>query len=671
MSGGRVGLAQWPVLAVAAVLHALQLGVVFFALVDLERTAPARWLPVAALLVALAAVVGVVLTFANVALETLARRSGAALLRLLDGAKAIALALLLALSGASILKLLATGSHLRASDLWFAYGSWRQVIAEGRPLEVGWLVGLPLAAALAAALFYPGLRRTRARTTALTPRRGLAVAGAILGAFAGLWVLAPDAARFAGEFVPEAAWAARARTRATDATVGDGAADPAAGAPIEAYRPGPPARPLDVVLVLLESVSWDLVARRPEAAPNLARLRAESIVFPRAYAPSTHSDYAQMAVLSSLHPRKFPEHDFYLRLDYPRTLLWDALAAAGYRTALFSCQNERWGNMLRYLDTPGLEVLRHAPDWPAARRRGAAAESKVFEETPVVEWARWLAAQRDDDRIFTYLNFQATHFPYEVPPDAPAPYAPAAIAFPATFVEYPRAALPVMQNRFFNALAYADAWLGEVVATLKREGRWERTLLVVAADHGEAFYEHEQPTHGTSLHEEQVRALLLFRVPGRPPREIAAPVSLLDLAPSLLAALGLPSHGNFQGRGDILDEGYSAAGRAFFFTLQGLVHQDGVLVDDWKLVVDRDRGRRRLYSLADDPAERTDLAATRPEVVERLGGRLAAFLVRQLTYYAREEWRQGRYPPPVEGPLRPTNRAGRCAPGTAPRSGPR
>ncbi|MEZ5332956.1 MAG: sulfatase-like hydrolase/transferase [Thermoanaerobaculia bacterium] len=347
-----------------------------------------------------------------------------------------------------------------------------------------------------------------------------------------------------------------------------------------------------------------------------------------------------------LHPRKYPGHDFYLQLAYPRTLLWDALQPAGYTTALFSTQNERWGNMIRYLDTGKLDVLRHAPDWPTARHRGDGAESKVFEETPVEEWRRWLTAVGDGP-LLTYLNFQATHFPYEAPPEAPEPFTPTALDFPATFVEYPQDAIPVMKNRYFDALAYADRWLGEVIDTLHATGRWERTILVVTADHGEAFYEHGVPTHGTSLHEEQVRSLLMIRAPGLAAGRVEAPVSLLDVAPTVLTLLGLPAHGNFQGRGDILDGAYDAAGRAFPFSNQGIVAQDGILLDDWKLLVDHDRGTTRLYDLARDPGETRDLSTTAPEEGQRLALLLRSFLGRQLTYYGEKLWEAGLYPPPL------------------------
>ncbi len=576
-----------------------------------------------------------------------------------DVAKALVLALGVGGLVASSLKFRTTGVHLKVSDLWFAWTNFRQIVEEAQVAEAVVLLGLPLAAVALGIAVLVLLRRGRARAaaTAAPGARPAALAAAGAGALLALLFAASPAVRtFTTGFVPETYWLARsARGFSPPAAARAGAAASGERGPaIAEYRPGaasaPGAKPINVVLVMLESVPWArsglAPGGRPGVVPHLERLAAESVVFTRPYAVSTHSDYAQMAILSSLYPRKYNRHDYYGSIEYPRTLLWDALEPAGYATSLFSCQNERWGNMLAFLDTPGLDVLRHSPSWPRAPHKGRGVESKVYEETPVREWMRW-REERGEEPYFTYLNFQSNHFPYEVPAGAPRPFAPFALDFPASFLQYPIDKVPVMLNRFDNALAYADRWLGEIVGFLEARGEWERTALVVVSDHGEAFYEHAQPTHGTSLYEEQVRSLLVLRLPGVEPRVVEEPVSLVDLAPTLLAYLGLPPHGNFQGRGDILEPGYSAAGRPLFFTIQGLTFEDGLLLDGWKYVVNWDRRERRLFDLASDPGETSELLEARPEKAAELDGALRDLLGRQLAYYAERGWRAGYYPPPL------------------------
>ena len=139
----------------------------------------------------------------------------------------------------------------------------------------------------------------------------------------------------------------------------------------------------------------------------------------------------------------------------------------------------------------------------------------------------------------------------------------------------------------------------------------------------------------------------MLRVPGEPARVVDQPVSLMDVAPTVLTALGLPAHGNFQGRGDLLSPDYDASGRIFPFTIQGLTREDGLLLDGWKYIVNWDRRDRQLYDLAQDPGERTNLADRYPGQVQRLHGALTAFLDVQLAYYADQRWRGGHYAPAV------------------------
>ncbi len=300
--------------------------------------------------------------------------------------------------------------------------------------------------------------------------------------------------------------------------------------------------------------------------------------------------------------------------------------------------------MIRYLRTPGLSTLRHSLDWPDARHKGEGLESKVFEETPVAAWSRWREGLSGAP-YFAYLNFQATHFPYVIPPEAPRLFEPSELDFAASFFNYPRDKMPVLLNRYYNALHYSDRYLGEVIARLRQWGEWEETALIVVSDHGEAFYEHEQPTHGTAFYEEQVRSVLMMKLPGVEARRVEEAVSLLDLAPSLLSYLGLPPHGGFQGRGDILEPQYRAAGRPLFFTLQGVTSEDGLLLDGRKYLINWDRNIHRLFDLTSDPEERNDLAQTEPEVTAALSEILVGFLTTNLDYYRRERWREGIYPP--------------------------
>ncbi|MEZ5332957.1 MAG: hypothetical protein R2991_13115 [Thermoanaerobaculia bacterium] len=203
MSSSPRVVSQWPAFGLAGALHAAGLLTSLSATVDLGRTRLALWLPVALGLILLAAIETATLILLNALLEhclpTARRRP------FLDAVKGGGLALLVLIPALSGLKLRATGVHLRRSDLWFAYSSWRQVMAEGTTREVLLFVAPPLAWSVLTVLFAWLLARWR--RPSLPSRRALTAVW--IGGLAGvalLWLLQPALGRLVRELVPEAHW---------------------------------------------------------------------------------------------------------------------------------------------------------------------------------------------------------------------------------------------------------------------------------------------------------------------------------------------------------------------------------------------------------------------------------------------------------------------------------
>jgi len=549
--------------------------------------------------------------------------------------------------GLSIVKFSVTRSHLRFEDLWFLATSARQAAGEGTGAERGWLLGALIAPVVLGFAVYALLAVVRRHRDGLGGRQGLALAAIGLAGFASVVALHPAGRFAASTLLPESSAIFRGLERVLEPAP-DWRPDPALHERLDrTERASPPERAWNVLVVMLESVPWTRLYgadARAGSTPVLDALAREAIAFERAYATSTHSDYAQTSILASLHPRKSDAHDYFVSIEYPRALPWDVLGPHGWRSTVVSCQNERWGNMISFLRTLRLDRFRHAPDFPAAPRRGEGSQTKVFEEAVVDDFLAWVKAE--PRRPFAaYVNFQATHYPYRWPETFAAPFGPAELDFSTTFLDYPRDKVPVMLDRFHNALAYADRELGRLIEGLRSAGVWDSTTLVVVADHGESFGEHGLVTHGTSLLEHQIRVPLLIRLPGTAPRAVAEPVSVLDALPAVYRAMGLPRSPATQGRDDILDPGYVAGDRPIYFSIQGMTREDGLLAGGWKLLVNHDRRDVGLFELAGDPGERYNLVLDRPERVRELDDVLARFLSAQLGYYGARGWESGWGPP--------------------------
>jgi arylsulfatase A-like enzyme len=164
-----------------------------------------------------------------------------------------------------------------------------------------------------------------------------------------------------------------------------------------------------------------------------------------------------------------------------------------------------------------------------------------------------------------------------------------------------------------------DRRLGELYAHLEASGTLDAGWLVVTADHGERFGEHGDVEHMNAPDEAVLSVPLVLRPPGGAARVVETLVQHVDLAPTLLAAAGLPVHSDMPGR-DLFAPLLPAP--SFAEEWYGRNHRVSAREGTWKLIRDP---RVRLYDLATDPTERVNVAEANPAVVARLESLLAAY----------------------------------------------
>ena len=106
------------------------------------------------------------------------------------------------------------------------------------------------------------------------------------------------------------------------------------------------------------------------------------------------------------------------------------------------------------------------------------------------------------------------------------------------------------QRRYAKAVEFADQNVGRVIASLKKQGRYDNALIIVTADHGESFTERELWfDHGTTPHEEQLHVPLIIKYPhnNKAGTIDGRLVSLLDVAPTVLSIGEIPQFSNATG----------------------------------------------------------------------------------------------------------------------------
>ncbi|MCC6552185.1 MAG: sulfatase [Polyangiaceae bacterium] len=414
------------------------------------------------------------------------------------------------------------------------------------------------------------------------PRPRLRLAAALLAA--ATVVIAPPGGvlvemlrRSGSVLAPFLARARAAAPRLGAPTPGGGARGARPGAPPTAPR----LLPADGVVVLLtvDCLRADLLDG-PGASrlPSLSRLAAEAARFTGARTPAP----ATMVALSSLFTGRY-----YSQLrwsayrgdwevfphDDPSPRFPELLARAGVPTV--AIQGMDWMD-------PGAGVLRGFTEVIPVRPTAG----RVFATSAEAgEALRARLARHGAGPLFAYAHFLDAHAPYDL-----------------------AGAEGSDLERYLGELALVDAEIGRITDAIDAAGLRERTALIVSADHGEAFGEHGARFHGVTLYEELVRVPLLVRAPGVAPRRVDAPVSLVDLGPTILDLAGLPAPGSFMGATLApLLRGGAARPRRPVAMDSGRRMQARVFEDGFKVIRDLRRGTAELYDLAADPGESRNL----------------------------------------------------------------
>lgn len=379
-----------------------------------------------------------------------------------------------------------------------------------------------------------------------------------------------------------------------------------------------------IILVLLDTLRADRLGcyGYPRAtSPGLDALATQAVRFENAYSQAPNTPPSIASILTSLYPSS---HHFTgdTRLSEGAITLAEILAAAGYRTGGFvdsGYLRERFGL------GQGFQTYDDA--------------GKGFQAI-LPKAAAWVRAEPGRP-FFLLVHTYDIHTPYE---ETPAPFrdtfAESGFSSDLTSesLEAIRAGklkrtLTAAETRHFSDLydggiLHADALLAAFLDGLRADRLLDDAVLAVISDHGEEFME-----HGSVLHEKLYRTVthvpLILRLPGGAHGGLTIPdvVEAIDLAPTLLAAAGVPAHGGMQGRnllprlaGEPLAEP-QAVGQVTW-DLEEL----GFYRGDHHLLLKPSAKRVELYDVSRDPLEQTNLAPDHPEALAVLGAALASRL---------------------------------------------
>lgn len=352
-----------------------------------------------------------------------------------------------------------------------------------------------------------------------------------------------------------------------------------------------------VILISVDTLRADrlpIYGYAKGSTPHLDELAKEGVVFEDVTSHYPLTLPAHAALLTGL----IPPHNgvrsntgFSLSPSHPT--LATRLRRAGWKTggAVSSFVLSRQSGIGRGFDFYEDDVGGPAPEaFNAAQRDGAITEDAL---------GQWLERQKRA-RVFAFLHLYEPH----------SPYAP-----PARYARLP--------DPYDGEVAYTDELIGRFFDRLRALGRYDGSLIVVTADHGESLGEHGEDEHGIFLYSATLHVPLIVKLPGgrRGGTRVGGAVAQTDIAATILDLVGQPTTG-LDGRSlRPAFEGHKLAERPVYseslyprYTL-GWSELRAVTTDEYRYVR---APRPELFDRAQDPREARNLAPRQPDRVHAL-----------------------------------------------------
>ncbi len=422
------------------------------------------------------------------------------------------------------------------------------------------------------------------------------------------------------------------------------------------------ARP-NIVLILIDDLGWADVGCNGSTfyqTPCIDLLAAAGVRFTSAYAAAPVCSPTRASILTGKHPARLHLTDWLPgRQDRPsqkllkpeierqvgreEITLAEALKPAGYVSASigkwhlgglgFSPQDQGFDVNVGG-DSAGSPLAYFAPFRQGPRVMpglGSSREGEYLTDRLTEEAEKFIETNRDKP-FFLYLAHYAVHIPLAAKQDAIRKFMQAPVSGPQTNAIY----AAMMQS--------VDESVGRILTKLDEMNLAERTVVFFTSDNGGLSVQEGPNTPATSnaplragkgyLYEGGIRVPLIVRWPGkiRPGRTEQAPISSVDLFPTILAMAGVPIPQSVDGESllPVLQNSERLKRDALYWHYPHYSNQGGkpsgaIREGDFKLVEFFEDGRLELFNLQEDLSETRNLAADLPEKADALRAKLEAW----------------------------------------------
>ncbi len=392
---------------------------------------------------------------------------------------------------------------------------------------------------------------------------------------------------------------------------------------------------LNVVFILIDTLRADRLGSygySRDTSPTLDRLARHGIRFAHHVAQSSWTKASMASLWTGRYPARTGVHRYAHALPSEASMPAEIMRDAGFRTTGiwrngWVAPNFGFGQgfqtYARPIPGPLSAEIHH--EHPGATVPG----SDLDATRAAIEFLRTV---RKEDRFLLYLHLMDVH---QYASDIES------AIFGTTH-----------SDLYDNAIHWTDRNVSRLLQDLADRGLLDRTIVVVAADHGEAFREHDFEGHARNLYGEVIETPLIISLPFRleEPLEVLAPTANIDIWPTILDLLGLPAPDRADGhslvsvieaaaRGEVVD-----TDRSIFSELDtgwGSPRKKSnrivALTRDGFRAHELNEGGFEIYDLAGDAREQVDLSDRNPALRDAFRAEIQSHVLGSGPSWATEE----------------------------------
>ena len=328
--------------------------------------------------------------------------------------------------------------------------------------------------------------------------------------------------------------------------------------------PDPFDKPRNVILLTVDCLRWDHLScngYHRDTTPNLDILAEDSLMFENAYSASSHTPEAVPAMLSGQYPDVFSDNDYQRVVPTIADMLADTSVLSGAfhsnihvsRTKGFESGFDHFFDDLYFGQNRLLALGQKVLNRIFKSRQTYYARADEINQKSL----SWLDSLNMGQQFFLWNHYMDVHGPYE-------PLQEYQKLFRNEFVDRDEA-----HNLFHRALdnpssitgsehqtlidlydceiRYIDDQISAFLDSVEKRGLLEDSLVILTADHGDAFAEHDYYNHPRHLHEELVHVPFVVAYPSVNSERIETVISTLDIVPTILSIFNETVHNNLPG----------------------------------------------------------------------------------------------------------------------------